>query len=308
MASFGEQLRQAREMQNITLQEIAVSTKISSRALQALESEHFEQLPGGIFNKGFVRAYARYVGLDEEKMVASYIAAAKPGTEDNNELETICAQVEAQHPKAESSFNPSVAIGVVAVIVALGLSGVWLREHRREARQQAMAAVQPALVESSQSSAVAAAAEPPAVAKSETIPQQPNQQPAAIPQSSQAPAPATVAPSSKPAEAVAPPTPQPATAAAAVSASQSGPVEVSVQATQKAWISVHSDGKLIEAVLMDPENPKLSQRTYKAKEKVRMVVGNAGGVNIVYNGKPAGPLGKEGEATTLTFTPEGIKR
>jgi cytoskeletal protein RodZ len=70
VASFGENLRQARQARNITLQEIAASTKISSRALQALEDEHFEQLPGGIFNKGFVRAYARCVGLDEEKTVA----------------------------------------------------------------------------------------------------------------------------------------------------------------------------------------------------------------------------------------------
>src|SRR5207302_459969 len=45
--------------------------------LRALEEEHFDQLPGGVFNKGFVRAYARQVGLDEEEAVADYLAALR---------------------------------------------------------------------------------------------------------------------------------------------------------------------------------------------------------------------------------------
>src|SRR5712691_5034854 len=45
--------------------------------LRALEDEHFDQLPGGVFNKGFVRAYARQVGLDEEESVADYLAALR---------------------------------------------------------------------------------------------------------------------------------------------------------------------------------------------------------------------------------------
>jgi len=77
VASFGQKLRQAREARNITLQEIADTTKIGTRALQALEWERFDQLPGGIFNKGFVRSYARCVGLDEEETVAAYMEAAK---------------------------------------------------------------------------------------------------------------------------------------------------------------------------------------------------------------------------------------
>ena len=73
-------LRQAREARKMTLQEIAATTKVSTRALQALEDERFDLLPGGIFNKGFVRAYARCVGLDEEKSVAEYLEAAKLAT------------------------------------------------------------------------------------------------------------------------------------------------------------------------------------------------------------------------------------
>ena len=63
-------------MRGITLEEIADSTKIGTRSLRALEQEDFDKLPGGIFNKGFVRAYARYLGIDEEQAVTDFLAAA----------------------------------------------------------------------------------------------------------------------------------------------------------------------------------------------------------------------------------------
>ena len=75
MASFGVQLKQEREKQSVTLDDISLSTKISTRMLRALEEEHFDQLPGGIFNKGFIRAYARCLGMDEEQAIADYLAA-----------------------------------------------------------------------------------------------------------------------------------------------------------------------------------------------------------------------------------------
>ena len=70
--AFGERMRREREMRGIKLEEIAESTKIGKRNLEALEQERFDQLPGGIFNKGFVRAYAKYLGLDEEQALAHY--------------------------------------------------------------------------------------------------------------------------------------------------------------------------------------------------------------------------------------------
>src|SRR5207245_535842 len=74
--AFGERMRREREMRGIKLEEIAESTKIGKRNLEALEQEHFDQLPGGIFNKGFVRAYAKYLGLDEEQAVNDFLAAS----------------------------------------------------------------------------------------------------------------------------------------------------------------------------------------------------------------------------------------
>src|ERR1700757_3508611 len=76
MGSFGDRLKKEREERSITLDDIALTTKIGTRMLRALEEEKFDQLPGGIFNKGFVRAYARHLGIDEEHAIADYLEAA----------------------------------------------------------------------------------------------------------------------------------------------------------------------------------------------------------------------------------------
>ncbi len=77
MGAFGEKLRQQRERRGISLDAISTTTKISTRMLRAIEDEHFDQLPGGVFNKGFIRAYARQVGLDEEEVVTDYLTALR---------------------------------------------------------------------------------------------------------------------------------------------------------------------------------------------------------------------------------------
>ena len=78
MPAFGENLRREREMRGVSLEEISSSTKISLRFLEAIEREDFSKLPGGIFSRSFIRSYARYLGLDEERVVAEYQLAAQP--------------------------------------------------------------------------------------------------------------------------------------------------------------------------------------------------------------------------------------
>jgi cytoskeleton protein RodZ len=75
MASFGDNLRQQRELRGISLRDISEATKISVRFLQALETDRVDILPGGIFRRSFVREYARFVGLDPERMVAEFLHA-----------------------------------------------------------------------------------------------------------------------------------------------------------------------------------------------------------------------------------------
>ena len=73
MANFGETLKRERELRDIPLRDIANATKINLRYLEALEANRFDKLPGGVFNKGFIRAYARFIGADGEALVQRYI-------------------------------------------------------------------------------------------------------------------------------------------------------------------------------------------------------------------------------------------
>jgi cytoskeleton protein RodZ len=69
---FGEHLRREREMRGVSLDEISAATRISTRFLEAIEKDQWDQLPGGVFNRGFIRSIARFLGLDEDSLVAEY--------------------------------------------------------------------------------------------------------------------------------------------------------------------------------------------------------------------------------------------
>ena len=73
MGEFGEKFRKARETRNLTLDDVSKVTKISPRMLQAIEEQKFDVLPGGVFNKGFIRAYAKHLGINDEEAVTEYL-------------------------------------------------------------------------------------------------------------------------------------------------------------------------------------------------------------------------------------------
>jgi len=72
---FGARLREARERRGLSLREIADATKIAARSLEALERNDIARLPGGIFSRAFVRAYAVHVGLDPEETISEFMAS-----------------------------------------------------------------------------------------------------------------------------------------------------------------------------------------------------------------------------------------
>src|SRR5215475_8076007 len=74
MGQFGDKFRKAREAKELTLDDVSNVTKISPRMLLAIEEEHFDRLPGGVFNRGFIRAYAKHLGLNAEDAVSDYLA------------------------------------------------------------------------------------------------------------------------------------------------------------------------------------------------------------------------------------------
>lgn len=95
MATFGEQLRRERQLREITLREVAEATKVNLRYLEALERNDFDHLPGGVFNKGFVRAYCEFIGLDAVAMVDAYLLeerAQAARKEQKAEPEHVCTE------------------------------------------------------------------------------------------------------------------------------------------------------------------------------------------------------------------------
>ncbi len=145
MPSFGEKLKLEREKRKITLEQISVSTKIGTRMLQALEEDKFSQLPGGIFNKGFVRAYARFVGLDEDQAVADYLQASgdaapprprsqREGDQEHEAAENI-RRIDAISDSPTSPL-PWGLFAAILLVVALALS-LW--SHRRNERAKSPA-------------------------------------------------------------------------------------------------------------------------------------------------------------------------
>ena len=71
-SGFGERLRRDRELRGVSQEEISAATRIGPHFLEALENEQWERLPGGVFNRGFLRGVARFLGLDEDDLIAQY--------------------------------------------------------------------------------------------------------------------------------------------------------------------------------------------------------------------------------------------
>lgn len=86
MGDFGDKFRKAREKKELTLDNVSNVTKISARMLRAIEEEHFDELPGGVFNKGFIRAYAKHLGLDAEEAVTDYLVSLRQAQIDAQEV------------------------------------------------------------------------------------------------------------------------------------------------------------------------------------------------------------------------------
>lgn len=70
---FGARMKRRREERGIALRQIADTTKISVSALEALERNDISRLPGGIFSRGFIRAYAEQIGMDPDDTVREFI-------------------------------------------------------------------------------------------------------------------------------------------------------------------------------------------------------------------------------------------
>jgi len=140
-ATFGEELRKEREIRGISLKEIADSTKISKRFLELIEKNDFDSLPAPVFTRGFVREYARYLGLNSDEMVSRYIhfVDSNPPTEEpapsrTRPLPTRAARVTPEPVRTGWLVPALIALVVVLIILAFFL---FFRGRNVMSRQQA---------------------------------------------------------------------------------------------------------------------------------------------------------------------------
>jgi cytoskeleton protein RodZ len=261
MTSIGERLRRQRLQKKISLEQIALETKIGVRMLEAIESEQFDKLPGGVFRRSFVLQYARALGLDADE-----IAAELKQLSHFDEVPAIptADMIPSRAPAARPIFpfgdlnamqgsTLGSLLAAVGVIMACALIYSWLQTP----------------------------AEAPQVAR---------------------------APLAQPAEAPPAPAPREGTQAADQTPADeapasTAPVRVDLNAGEEVWISVSSDGRTVFANALQPHETK----SIEASEKVRILIGNAGGVEITLNGKPIGPIGPRGQIRVVELTPAGFQ-
>ena len=92
--TLGQKLREAREERGISITEVSEQTRISPHYIESIENDNYKPLPGGIFNKGFVRSYAKYVGIDENEALQDYSRLA--------------ASIESEQAASQRSYRPEV--------------------------------------------------------------------------------------------------------------------------------------------------------------------------------------------------------
>lgn len=117
-ANIGEQLRLAREGRGIPLREISDQTRISMHYLEAIEMNDYKRLPGGIFNRSFVKAYARYVGYDEKEAVDGYTRYMREQGDTGDEVASTPYHSKV-YTDASATRSPILTVVLAIVILAI---------------------------------------------------------------------------------------------------------------------------------------------------------------------------------------------
>jgi cytoskeletal protein RodZ len=134
-ASFGEQLRVAREARGITLREISDHTRISMRYLEAIENDDYKRLPGGIFNRSFIKAYAKHIGFDEREALEGYARTAREHGGSPDEVNTT-PHHSTVYMDGGSSRSPLATLFLMLIILAILSLGVFGALHWYQRRDE----------------------------------------------------------------------------------------------------------------------------------------------------------------------------
>jgi cytoskeleton protein RodZ len=283
MPTIGEQLRLTREKQGRSISELATATCISSRYLQAIESDDRKSLPGDFFYRNFVKQYASALSIDSDPLVRELDRLLPKDDEDVLPVLSTAYQPTGKTVKPNRMRSiVSLALLVLAIGGGSAFYAWWEKSQRKEPAQMAAAPVLEHKAE-----------EPP------------KPQPEPAKDASVQPPVTSETPVNPPAAAT--PTPAPATTSAPVPAPAStspvAPGTVTLAATEKTWVSVTTNGKTVFAGILEPTET----RRFEGVEHGKLITGNAAGLDVEWNGKAIGPIGPRGQVRTVLFTGESYE-
>ena len=273
--TVGEQLREARERQKVSLHAIAEKTNISVRFLDAIEKNQFAKLPGGIFTRGFIRSYATQVGLDPDAAVAQFLSD-EPGARDDGDDGT-------PRDREGPGLGAILVAGLVLIALTLALVYVfapdWLRFGATAPASSQQATAPDVFTPGTQSA--------PASSSSTAAP-------APMAPSPEAPAPPAAAPVAAPVQSGAP----------AAAETPKAPLHLVVTPSGRCWVQVWADGQMRVARELNAGESV----TVDAAERLQIVVGDAGAFAFELNGRAGKSLGAAGSVARATILPSTVSR
>lgn len=272
---FGEHLKREREMRGVSLEEIAAATRISTRFLEALEKEQWNELPGGVFNRGFIRSVSRYLGLDEDDMVAEYAIETQQASQPQL----------APPPKSRAAAEWPRKSRVPAAALTLCILGILIT-----AGWYIGSAYGPAIWQRIRHEPVASAAAPASTAPS-SLPAP--QIPGGVSQDASAvPAPSTLDPAS-------------AQASPAIPAAPASPafLELKIEAGKPARLHVFADGQSI----FDADVEIGATKTFQARDTFQVTSSEASALLLELNGQSMPPIGLPGQPGTVTLSRKDLQ-
>jgi cytoskeleton protein RodZ len=289
---IGAHLREARERAGITLRDVASATKISVPALESLERNDTSRLPGGIFVRAFVRAYAAHVGLDPEDAVRRFVARFPDAAADDSpaRFEGGAERIGVDDAQRAGRMWRVVwfvlpLVGVVVFFVFGGRLTCW-GEQTPPAGTRVEA--QPEQVPPGPAAPILTTPAPPPSselpASAAAVPAQGAIVPQADPQQSAAPAPVAAADQQ-------------------AAPAQEGRFQLTLTSRALCWVTVRSNGAILYTGTMKAGERK----DVDVWGRVSLTVGNAGVMDIAINGQPARPLGDEGKVVTALMNIENLK-
>jgi cytoskeleton protein RodZ len=290
--SIGSDLRQAREQQGLTLRDLSERTKIRAAVLRGIEQDTFDRTIGAVIMRGFLKLYAREVGLDPADVARRYDEVAGTPQADPSLHGGLGAGATSAAPR---SGVTRMAVAGIVLIALVGGTYAWRVSSARPDAAASPAApgtgATPRGTANPESAAGAAPAQPPATVPAATPPPAATAPPAATPTP---PVPIAAPPAdapARPAETTTPPANTPVVA---------GTLRVEIEATGETWLAATADGRQVAyRVLNAGERVGMD-----VKEEAVLRIGAPGNLTVTINGRPVRPPARPGTPTTLRITPD----